>query len=80
MAGEMPKIEHMWAYLSVDPTDGNEGVIGMTTPAGWMPFVCADMDRVKSLRPFAEEIAKYRKMTVRLAKFTVREDVEVVDG
>jgi hypothetical protein len=74
----MPRIEHMWAYLSVD-ADGNEGVIAAYFPdqQAWMPLVAVDDDRIKSLRPWAM-LSVQAGYEVKLAKFSVREDVETL--
>jgi len=53
------KIESMYAFIAIDPRDGDEGVIAFQTPSGMMmPMIGADMARVKSLIPMAEAIAK----------------------
>jgi hypothetical protein len=68
----------MWAYLSVDQT-GNEGIIAsyLQEQEAWMPLVAADEDRVRSLRPWAMVSVK-AGYTVKLVKFSVREDVETL--
>ena len=77
------KITEMYAFLAVDETDGDEGVIGMTrTVEGrdvFMPFVCADKDRVDSLRMHAEKIGKQANAKIKLVKFAQREDLEVIN-
>lgn len=78
--GTMPRITEIWAYLAVDPTDHNEGVIGMMTDLGWVPFVCADKARFDALLPIAKRVAREQRLTVRVAHFTNREDVLTFDG
>lgn len=80
--GLMPRIESVWAFLSVD-VDGNEGVIGgpIGPDRGMIPFIGADEARVKSLLPMVEHIVKLTGRPARLVKFSVREDVrEIVVG
>ena len=71
------KIEEMWAYISED--DHGEGIIGVMTSDGWMPMVGADEERMLSLRPEAELVAKTSKKNVILVKFSTREDLEVIE-
>lgn len=76
---DMPRINQMWAFLSVDD-DGDEGVIGYRDPKAnwWVPLVAADEERVRIYREYAGEIAKLTGRPVRLVKFSAREDVETI--
>lgn len=49
----MPKIDEMFAFIIEDSGPEDEGIIGISTPSGWMPLVGADMKRVDLLRPMA---------------------------
>lgn len=72
-----PDIKELWAFISDE--DG-EGVAAFLGPDGiWMPMVAADQTRVDSLRPMASELAKRSGVSVTLAKFSIREDVEVFE-
>lgn len=72
------KITTIHAFIATE-IDGTEGVIGQLMPDGvFMPFVCADAERVKQLRPFAKNIARIGKTSVKLIRFSVREDLEVI--
>lgn len=75
------KITEIYAFVSID--EGGEGVIGQTIPMGgrevFMPFVCADKDRMESLRPLALNIAKMGNKRVKLIKLTQREELEVYE-
>jgi hypothetical protein len=53
----LPRINEVWAFVSVDPKDGNEGVMATTTGRYWLPLIGADGERIKSLRPIVEEMA-----------------------
>lgn len=77
--GLMPRIESLWAYLSVD-VDGNEGVIAapIGPGGGMMPLIGADEVRVKSLLPMAEHIVKLTGRHARLVRFSVREDIREI--
>lgn len=70
------RIDRLWAYLSVD--DGGEGVCSGTIGRVQMPMIGADLKRVTSLRPMAVEIATMFGKPVRLAKFHMREDIEII--
>jgi hypothetical protein len=71
------RIGTVWAFLAVDAADNSEGVIGQLMPDGtWMPYVCADGERLAQLRPRAAELARQTGTEIRLARFTLREDLE----
>lgn len=74
----LEKITEIYAFVSSDK-DG-EGVIGesMNTPFGmmFMPFVCADKERMESLKPLAKRIGKDKKIKIKLIKLTQREVIE----
>ena len=71
-------ITEIFAFVSSD--EGGEGVIGMTFNImgreTFMPFVCADKDRMEVLIPYAKKIAQDSGKKVRLIKFTKREELE----
>ncbi len=72
-------IKEVWAYVAIDPDDGDEGVIGATlTPGMFMPFVAADKTRVAELRPYAMAIGREKNVTIKLIKLSTREDLEVI--
>ena len=73
----MPKITEMWAFISEDHPD-DEGIISMHTIQGWMPLVGADQARIESFRSLVEDIARQRKIKVKLVRFSVREDIEEI--
>lgn len=70
------KLESVWAYMSEDDT-GKEGICGYNDPRTniWIPMLAADEERLKSLRPFAHQIASVTRKKVKLVKFTSREDL-----
>ena len=71
MKGQL-RIDEMYAFTIVDE-DGTEGVIGMNTSDGWIPFTGADMARVDSIKPIAQKIAKETGKKITVLKFTNRE-------
>lgn len=74
----MPKIERIWAFVSVDPADNNEGVAAATIHGAFMPLIAADQARLDSLRPYARAIARASGMTLRLVEFSQRTVVEEI--
>lgn len=72
------KIEAIWAYVAVDPDDGDEGVVAYETPGGWLPLIAADEKRLNLLRPMAEEIAREGVVEIRLVHFYGRSTVEIL--
>lgn len=74
----MPEITEMYAFVTKDkqPEGKDEGIIGFRTPDGtWMPMVGADMNRVKSLIPVADKIAREHGISYRIITFTGRKDI-----
>lgn len=73
------RITELWAFVAVDPKDGEEGV--MAGPVGTyplMPLIAADQVRLDQLRPIAEQLGRFAGVKVKLIRVTNREDVEVV--
>jgi len=74
----MPKIETIFAFIAIDKAPDDEGIVAMRVGIQWMPMVGADLKRMESLKPLALKIAKETGQKITLAKFKVREDVEVI--
>jgi hypothetical protein len=68
-------ITKVTAFVATDPENGDEGLIAHMTPTGWMPFVCADEERIKAMIPIAEELKAASGKDYRIIQFSVREDV-----
>lgn len=73
----MPKIERMFAFVSQSPE--GEGLIAVQQVVNgqlmMMPLVGADMDRVKSLYPLAEQVCKAKNVSFRIYSFENRVDI-----
>lgn len=71
------RIEHFWAFLSVD--EGGEGVCAAPLAPGMLtvPMIAADERRLDSLKPLARKLPNIFGKPVRLAKFSTREDIEI---
>lgn len=71
----MPRIERIFAFIAEEnPQD--EGVVAMKIGTSWMPLVGADMARIESLRPIAQDIAKATGKTIKLIVFETRKELE----
>ena len=78
MADGQDRILSLWAFTCID-TDGTEGVVGATIPGlGVVPLVGADLARIASLRPYAQQVATAVGRPVTLAHFSVRTDQETL--
>jgi hypothetical protein len=71
------RIDQMYAFVSVGK-DGDEGIIGSIINGQYMPLVGADMERVESLRPYAQHAANQAGITVKLCLFSERKEVETI--
>ncbi len=74
----MPKIEAIYAFISIDEGPEDEGIVATRIGDTWMPLVGADMDRVESLKPLAVGVARLTGKRIVLARFGVREDLEEI--
>ena len=74
----MPKIESIFAFIAVDREPDDEGIVAAYLNGSWMPLVGADPARVESLRPIAKQVAQTTGKKVTLARFKVREDLELI--
>jgi len=75
----LPKIDAIFAFISVDEGLEDEGIVAARMGNMWMPLVGADMDRVESLKPLAVGVARLTGKKIVLAKFSVREDLEELE-
>jgi len=69
------RIKNIHAYTAIGD-DNEEGIIGEQIDGTFMPFICADEARAKSLRPRAESIGKATGKKVKFVRFSIREDLE----
>lgn len=70
------RITEVWAFVSVDPADGDEGVCSYQLGDVHWPMIAADHDRLESLRPMAEQLARASGLTIELRKYSTVELVE----
>ena len=76
----LEKITEIYAFVSQD--ESGEGVVGVTMPVNgretFMPFICADKERMEQLKPIAVEMTKQSGKKIKLIKFTNRKDIETL--
>lgn len=75
----MKRIEQLYAYVVVDPADDTEGLVAYLVGDTMMPMVAANTLRVESMRRIAEQIAQCENVSIRLCRFEIRTDLEVID-
>lgn len=74
------KIASIHAFIATED-DGGEGVCAFKNIEGnWVPLIAADETRLEQLRTIAAGIAADMKVNITLAKFSTREDIEVLHG
>jgi hypothetical protein len=73
----MPKITELYAFI-VQNSPKDEGLTAFRTMKQWVPMVCADKERVDSLREIAQSMSTICNQEIILAKFSIREDLEVI--
>lgn len=77
MKGQL-RIDQMFAYIVMDDDD-TEGIPAFMANGMPMPMVGADMARVESLNPIAQEMAKELGKKVTLVRFSDRVEMEVFE-
>lgn len=72
------RIEEIYAYVAVD--DEGEGITAYLSPENghWMPMVGADMDRMKSLAPVAQQLADKGDRPIKLIRYATRSELETL--
>lgn len=68
------KITQMMAWICTEP-DGQEGIPAIASGMGPLPLIGADVERIESMRPYAEQLAA-SGMPVKLVRFSQIEIVE----
>jgi hypothetical protein len=71
----LPKIEQLWAIVSVDAEDGNEGVCAAMIGGVVMPLIAADQKRLDQLLPIAKQVSADTGTRFRLVRFSNREEL-----
>jgi hypothetical protein len=71
------RIDEVFVFVASD-ADG-EGVPAFSDGEFVMPLVCADKARVDSLRAMARKLARESGNKITLCRFSVREELEVIE-
>jgi len=74
----VPRIETMYAFITEDKNPDDEGIIAMHRGTGWIPLVGADMERVESLKPIAQGIARQIGKNIKIVRFETRKEIGVI--
>lgn len=72
------RITELWAWVTLDPTDDNEGVLGSVNALGSFPLIGADRARVEGHRELAQTVANHMKLPVELRRFAPGEVIETL--
>lgn len=70
------KIETVTAFVSIDK-NGEESVMAVYNNCQWMPLICADEERIKSMAPIAENLKKMSGKDYRIIQFSFRRDITI---
>lgn len=68
----------MFAWVTTDKDENDEGIIGFRFGDQWMPLVGADKARIQSLKAQALAVATSTGKPVKLIHFSVREELEII--
>lgn len=72
------RISEIFAYTCIDPEDDVEGIVSAMSPMGMVPLVGADIERMLSYKPAAEEAARATGQEIKLVRFTSRQEIETL--
>lgn len=73
------RIDTVWMAISVDE-QGNEGLCAMFDGKSWFPLIASDEKRLEWVIRNAKLMAKNSRNTIKIIKFTTREEIEVISG
>ena len=71
------RIEHLWAFISPDNENGDEGLVAIKLGRTWVPLVSADEALLKLLLPIVQDLVAGPKR-VQLVRFDARVDLETI--
>lgn len=73
----MKKVEVLYVFLGIDKATEAEGILVTRGPDGYsMPLIAFNDKYLEQMKMTAKQIADVSRKSVRLAKFTTREDIE----
>lgn len=70
-------LDELYAFIAIDD-DGDEGIVTCLdlSKQSYAPMIGADMERVNSLRPIAQDITTRTGKRIVLRRFHLTQDVE----
>jgi dihydroorotase-like cyclic amidohydrolase len=71
-------IEEIFAFI-IEESPGQEGVPAFQSGDVILPLFACDPTRIAALRPIAKQLARDHGKQVTLCKFSVREEIEVIE-
>jgi hypothetical protein len=71
----LPRIERVWMIVSVDQSDGNEGVCAAEVNGMMLPLIATDEKRLPFIVDRAKDIKLATNIKLKLVKFSSREEV-----
>lgn len=74
----MPKIEYIWVYIAEDAGPDDEGIPAFRFEDTMYPLLAADQDRLDSIGKMAQDICNKTGKTLRLVRFSQRQDLETL--
>ena len=72
-------IEEVYAFFVQGENQTQETIAAFRQNDLWVPMVTIDWQRVQKMMPYAQNVARLMKRPLRLAKFTMREDLELIE-
>lgn len=73
----MPKIRELYAFISFDENENDEGVMAFMHEGSWLPLIGSDMDRIHSLIPIADDISAESGKKYKLLHFKLAGEIEI---
>lgn len=71
------RIDEVYVFVAKDAT-GNEGIPACEINGIILPLVCADKERIDSLRRIAKEMGDEIGIEVKLVRYSTREELETI--
>ncbi len=75
------RLESLYVFVTVNAERNEEGVVACKMANGeWLPFIVAAWDtvRLEALKAAAQRVAREQQQEIRLVRFKLRKDVEVI--
>jgi len=70
----MPLVTELFAFIA-EEEPGEEGVMGVMVNGTWTPLIGADMNRIHSLKPIADQISEASRLPYKLLHFKLEGEI-----